>query len=89
MQKTVFCRPQERNDYKGFITNFLEAFGQKGKANIVKGVIHAVESIQNNVAVRELREGLTGAHKISFGLIRYCKDAEWVGPDSIFFFMSK
>lgn len=54
MQATVFCGQQEWNDYKTFLTNFLDAFDWEDKANIVRCVIHAVESIQQNMAAKEL-----------------------------------
>ncbi len=41
----------------------METFDQEGESGIVKGVIHAVVSIQKNMACKELHEGLTDANK--------------------------
>lgn len=49
IQATIFCGPQEGNDYKTFVIDFLQTPDLEGEANIAKGIIQAVESTNKNM----------------------------------------
>lgn len=50
---------------------------------MIKGVIHVVDSLQKNLAAKDVYAGQNGAHKVSDDLIKTLKGTDWSQNDSI------
>ena len=83
MRASAFTEPLEKKDYSLFKTNFLQAFGENLKHNLVKGIDSALKVILTHASSLDLLEAQVGANQISTDFTQYLKDNGWTNGDNI------